>query len=85
MIDKKTGKAKKKAARTKNDYFRDLLRIAVMENRIKCRWILADVWYRGNDNMEYIKFELQKDFILPIKSNRLVALNEAESRSVSAS
>ena len=77
VIDKKTGKAKKKAARTKNDYFRDLLRIAVLENRIKCRWILADVWYSGNDNMEYIKFELHKDFILPIKSNRLVALSEA--------
>ena len=78
MIDKKTGKTKKKAARTKNEYFRELLAVAILENKIKCRWILADVWYSGNDNMEYIKFELLKDFIMPIKSNRLVALSEAE-------
>jgi hypothetical protein len=80
VMDKKTGKAKKKASRTKNEYFRELLRIAILENLIKCRWILADVWYSGNDNMEYIKYELHKDFIMPIKSNRLVALSEAEKR-----
>jgi hypothetical protein len=78
VIDKKTGKPKKKAARTKNEYFRELLAIAILKNLIQCRWVLADVWYSGNDNLEYIKFELHKDFILPIKSNRLVALSEAE-------
>lgn len=78
VMDKKTGKTKKKAARTKNEYLRELLSIAILENRIKCRWVLTDVWYSGNDNMEYIKFELHKEFILPIKSNRLVALSEAE-------
>jgi hypothetical protein len=80
VIDKKTGKPKKKAARTKNDYFRELLAVAILKNLIKCRWILADVWYSGNDNMEYIRFELQKDFIMPVKSNRLVALSEAAKR-----
>jgi hypothetical protein len=78
VIDKKTGKAKKKASKTKNEYFRELLAVAILKNLIQCRWVLADVWYSGNDNMEYIKFELHKDFILPIKSNRLVALSEAE-------
>lgn len=78
VIDKKTGKAKKKASKTKNEYFRELLAVAILKNLIKCRWVLADVWYSGNDNMEYIKFELQKDFIMPIKSNRLVALSETE-------
>jgi len=78
VIDKKTGKARKKASRTKNEYFRELLKVAILKNLIKCRWILADVWYSSNDNMEYIRFELQKNFILPIKSNRLVALSEAE-------
>jgi hypothetical protein len=80
VMDKKTGKAKKKAVKTKNEYFRDLLRIAILENKIKCRWVLSDVWYSGNDNLEYIKFELHKDFIMPLKSNRLVALSEAEKR-----
>lgn len=80
VIDKKTGQTKKKAARTKNDYFRELLLVAIRDNRIKCRWVLSDVWYSGNDNMEYIKFELHKDFIMPIKSNRLVALSEAAKR-----
>lgn len=78
VMDQKTGQAKRKSPKTKNEYFRELLRIAILENRIKCRWILADVWYSGNDNMEYVKLELHKDFILPIKSNRLVALSEAE-------
>ncbi len=78
VIDKKTGKTRRKAARTKNEYFRELLAVAILENRIQCRWVLTDVWYSGNDNMEYIKFELHKDFILPIKSNRLVALSEVE-------
>ena len=78
VIDKKTGKAKKKAAKTKNEYFRELLAVAVLKNLIQCRWVLADVWYSGNDNMDYIQFELHKDFIMPIKSNRLVALSETE-------
>jgi len=80
VTDKQTGKVKKKATRTKNEYFRELLAVAILKNRIKCRWVLADVWYSGNDNMENIKLELQKDFVLPIKSNRLVALSEAEKR-----
>jgi hypothetical protein len=78
VIDKKTGKAKKKASQTKNEYFRELLAVAIRENRIQCRWVLSDVWYSGNDNMEYIQFELKKDFIMPLKANRLVALSEDE-------
>jgi len=71
-IDKKTGKERRRSKKTKNEYFREMAKVAIVDNRIKCRWILADVWFSSNDNMEYIKFELKKDFVMPIKTNRLV-------------
>jgi hypothetical protein len=55
-----------------------MAKVAVVDNQIPCRWVLADIWYSGNDNLEYIKLELLKDFIMPIKRNRLVALTEVK-------
>jgi hypothetical protein len=80
VIDKKTGKEVRKSPKTKNEYFREMARIAIRDNQIKCKWVLTDVWYSSNDNMECIKLELHKDFILPIKANRLVTLTEAEKK-----
>jgi DDE superfamily endonuclease len=80
VMDLKSGKAKSKSPKTKNEYFREMARIAIQDNRIKCRWVLADVWYSGNDNMECINLELKKDFIMPIKGNRLAALSEVQKR-----
>lgn len=77
-IEAKSGKTKKKSAKTKNEYLREMAKVATQDNQIPCRWVLADIWYSGNDNLEYIKLELLKDFIMPIKGNRLVALTEAE-------
>lgn len=79
-IDKKTGKERRKSAKTKNEYFREMAKVAIIDNKIKCRWILADVWFSSNDNMEYIKFELKKDFVMPIKTNRLVCKTVEEKR-----
>jgi hypothetical protein len=79
-IDKKTGRERRKSVKTKNEYFRDMAKIAILENKIKCRWILADVWYSSNDNMEFIKFDLKKDFVMPIKTNRLVCRTKEEKR-----
>jgi hypothetical protein len=76
--DAKTGKTKKKSAKTKNEYLREMAKVAIVNNQIPCRWVLADIWYSGNDNLEYIKLTLKKDFIMPIKGNRLAALSEAE-------
>jgi hypothetical protein len=77
-IDARTGKTKKKSAKTKNEYLREMAKVAIVDNQIPCRWVLADIWYSGNDNLEFIKLTLKKDFIMPIKGNRLAALTEAE-------
>jgi hypothetical protein len=38
--------------------------------------VLNDVWFASADNMKYVKLTLKKDFIMPLKSNRKVALSE---------
>lgn len=79
-IDKKTGKERRRSKKTKNEYFREMARIAIVDNQIPCQWIVADVWFSSNDNMEYITFTLKKDFIMPIKTNRLVCKTKEEKR-----
>lgn len=44
------------------------------------RYVLNDVWFVSADNMKYIKTTLKKDFIMPLKSNRKVALSENSNR-----
>lgn len=79
-IDKKTGKERRKSMKTKNEYFREMAKIAIIDNQIKCRWIIADVWFSSNDNMEFIKFDLKKNFVIPIKTNRLICKTKEEKR-----
>lgn len=55
-----------------------MIRTATFDNRIKYRWVLADVWFCSNDNMEYIKFKLNKEFVMPIRTNRLVAFSRTD-------
>ena len=71
--DKKTGKEKRRATVTKNEVYRQLLRQAV-QNQIPFRYVLNDVWYASADNMMVVKHDLQRDFIMPLKTNRKVAL-----------
>ena len=79
-IDKKTGKERRKSVKTKHEYFREMAKTAIIDNQIKCKWILADVWFSSNDNMEFIYFDLQKDFVMPIKTNRLMCLTKEAKR-----
>jgi hypothetical protein len=74
-IDKKDGKQKRKSPKTKNEYCRELLQQAV-RNRIPFKYVLNDAWYASADNMKFIKHDLKKDFIMPLKSNRKVALQQ---------
>ncbi len=48
---------------------------ACRSNQLKFRYVLSDVWYSASENMKYIKEELEKEFIMPLKSNRKVALS----------
>jgi hypothetical protein len=73
-VDAKTGRTKRRSPTTKNEVYRDMLRICV-QNHLQFRYVLNDAWYASADNMQLIKAELHKDFIMALKSNRKVALS----------
>ena len=79
-VDAKTGKPKRRSPITKNQRYLTLLRVAV-HNQVQFRYVLNDVWFASADNMKYVKTTLEKDFIMPLKSNRKVALSENGNRS----
>ena len=77
--DKKDGKQKRRSPVSKNEYYRDLLTNA-KHNQIPFQYVLSDVWYSAAENMMFIKHDLDKDFIMPLKANRKVALSEHTKR-----
>ena len=79
-VDAKTGKTKRRSRVTKNHRYLTLLRVAV-HNQVQFRYVLNDVWFASANNMKYVKTTLKKDFIMPLKSNRKVALSENGKRS----
>ena len=66
---------KRVAEQTKQALFRDLIRQA-MANNIPFEYVLADSWYGSVENMNYL-IDKGKKFIFALKSNRFVALSEA--------
>jgi len=70
-------KEKRESETTKNEMFRDMLS-KVLKNSVKFSYVLADIWYASADNMIFINRTLQKNFIMPVKGNRLVALSEMD-------
>jgi hypothetical protein len=75
VFDPKTNKQKRKSATTKNEMLRNRLKILVQHNQVKLKYVLFDIWFSSKENMEFIKLELQKDFVCAIKDNRTVALS----------
>lgn len=75
--DHKTGNLRRRSPTTKNEQMRTMLR-ACITNELPFRYVLADVWYASIDNMRLIRNDLEREFIFPVKSNRLVALSEAD-------
>ena len=73
-IDKKEGKSKRRSPVTKNEYYRTRVQQAV-KNQIPFRYVLNDVWFAAADNMIFVKCDLEKDFIMPVKANRKVAVS----------
>jgi len=72
--DAKTGKLKRRSQLTKNARYRMLLQLCA-HNQIKFRYVLNDSWYASADNMNFIHLDLKKDFVMPLKVNRKVALS----------
>jgi len=76
-IDQKDGKTKRRSPVSKNEHYQTLLRQA-KQNQIPFQLVLNDVWYASADNMMFVKHELETDFIMPLKSNRKLALSGAD-------
>lgn len=75
-VDEKTGNLRRKSSVSKNERYRSLLRI-VVHNQVKFGYVINDSWYASADNMKMIKRDLKKEFVMPLKSNRKVALSLA--------
>ena len=75
-VDKKDGKTKRRSPIGKNDYFRQMVQQAV-DNQIPFRYVLNDVWFASAENMQFIKTTVEKEFVMPLKANRKVALSAA--------
>lgn len=79
VIDPKTGKEKRESEKTKNEMYREMVK-QIMRNNVLFQYVLNDVWYASAENMVFVKKDLQKDFIMPIKANRKVALSRNDQR-----
>jgi DDE superfamily endonuclease len=75
--DPKTQKEKRRSRVSKNDVCQDIIKQAVT-NLIPFRFVLFDVWFASADTMVSIKQQQQRDFICPLKTNRKVALSQAD-------
>ncbi len=79
VFNEKKHRWQRKSPLTKNEHYR-LMLAACQNNRIEFRYVLSDVWYSSSENMAYIKEDLHKEFIMPLKSNRKVALSAEDKR-----
>ena len=64
---------------TKNEQMRSMVENCI-RNPLKFTWVLADIWFALTENMTYIKKKKQKEFIMGMKGNRLVALSGEEKK-----
>jgi hypothetical protein len=75
----KTHKRKRKSAVTKNELLRNRLAVC-QRNQLKYKYILTDSWFSSKENMSYIHKDLEKYFMMALKSNRTVALSEEDKK-----
>ena len=78
-LDEKKGKQKRVSSKTKNELFREM--IVRCDRNLRFDYVVADSWYSSAANMELIKQQLHSNFIIALKSNRLVALSQADKES----
>ena len=74
-----TKKLKRKSSTTKNEHLRHMLRVC-QQNQLRYRYVLTDSWFSSKENMTFIKVELGKEFVMPLKNNRTVALSLEDKR-----
>ena len=71
-VDPKDGKTKRRSPVSKNEHYQALLR-AAHKNKLRFRYVLNDVWFASANNMMFVKHDLEREFVMPLKSNRKVA------------
>jgi hypothetical protein len=71
--NKKTGKLKRAAKKSKNELYREML-LACVTNQLPFQYVLNDLWFASAENMVFIKEKLKKDFVMPLKENRTLSL-----------
>lgn len=71
--DGKTGKLRRKSSKTKNEYFREMIRQCYKNCRFD--YVACDSWYSSVENMKVVKEELKVNFVMALKSNRKIALS----------
>jgi hypothetical protein len=77
FCDVATKKLKRQSSVSKNEMFRSMIGQAVA-NGVLFDYILSDNWFGAKKNMEFIHYDMNKKFIIGIKSNRLIAVSEEE-------
>lgn len=70
----KDGNIKFKSDVSKNEVARDFIYNA-KRNHIKFKYVLADIWFSSNENMEHIH-NMGKKFIFGCKTNRLIRFDK---------
>jgi hypothetical protein len=73
-VDPKSKKEKRRSKRTKNEMYRDLVQQAE-KNQIVFKYVLNDIWFASAENMKFVKITLKKEFVMPLKTNRKVAMS----------
>ena len=77
--DPKAKKEKRRSALSKNARFRTLVQ-ACVHNQIPFAYVLADLWFASADNLKFVVQVAKKHFVMPLKSNRKVALSQDDQR-----
>ena len=77
--DIKTKQTRRNSSVTKNQLFQNLIAQAIT-NKVLFDYVLADNWFGSKANMVHIHKDLQKSFIIGIKSNRTLALSENDAK-----
>jgi uncharacterized protein YrzB (UPF0473 family) len=77
VYDEKKGKERRVSEVTKNQIYQKMLN-QIIKNKVQFKYVINDVWYASAANMVYIKKKVEKEFIMPIKTNRKVALSRKD-------
>jgi len=79
-FDVKANKVKRRSPKTKNELVRERLYVLSKYNRIKFRYVVWDTWFSAKENLDFVHYTLAKHFVAALKSNRNVALSEADKK-----